>query len=305
MSKPLACLGLGIFCPIKEVLGIFEEIPYKQVQRKRNKGIFGKVNPMLLSLMSLTFVIHFIDTLAYSVRLNSVKSGKFALSMSLFNIFVLVSRTANMFQAPLIGALIGLSIASQADPIKEVRLVILSATIGTLIGILFIPTFLRLFPKAVDRLEIKGSVPSIVVEALSIANIKRMVKNTKKPQKRMIHRLRYREIPKRLLILNTMITAIYTVGVISAYYAAFFVDEEFRLSASASSGMINGVATILLTLLVDPQSAIITDQSLRNKRPYGDVKALVILLIGTKLFGTLIGQILIYPAAMIIASFYK
>ncbi|WP_419392962.1 lipid II flippase family protein [Cytobacillus praedii] len=69
--------------------------------------------------------------------------------------------------------------------------------------------------------------------------------------------------------------------------------------------MINGVATILLTLLVDPQSAIITDQALRKKRPYGDVKALVVMLIGTKLLGTLIGQILIYPAAILIASFYK
>jgi len=259
---------------------------------------------MLLSLMGLTLVIHLVDTLAYSVRLNSVKSGKFALSMSLFNIFVLVSRTANMFQAPLIGALIGLSISMESDPLKDIRMVIFSATIGTLIGIILIPTFLKLFSKAVDRLEIKGSVPSIVVEALNISNIKRMVKNTTKPQKKMFRSLRYKEIPKRLLILNTMITAIYTIGVISAYYAAFFVEEEFRLSASASSGMINGIATILLTLLVDPQSAIITDQALRNKRPYGDVKALVILLIGTKLLGTLIGQILIYPAAIIIASFY-
>lgn len=66
----------------------------------------------LLGLIALTFVIHLIDTLAYSVRLNSVKSGQMALSFSLFNIFVLVARTANTFQAPLIGGIIGASIAS-------------------------------------------------------------------------------------------------------------------------------------------------------------------------------------------------
>ncbi|TKC19025.1 lipid II flippase Amj family protein [Robertmurraya kyonggiensis] len=260
---------------------------------------------MLFSLMGLTLVIHLVDTLAYSVRLNSVKSGKFALSMSLFNIFVLVSRTANMFQAPLIGGLIGISIAKGIDPQNDIRWVILSSTIGTILGIVLIPTFLKIFSKAVDRLEVKGSVPSIVVEALSISNIKRIVKNTTKPRKMMFRSLRYREIPKRLLLLNTMITAIYTIGVLSAYYAAFFIDEEYRLAASASSGMINGIATILLTLLVDPQSAIITDQAIRDKRPYGDVKALVILLIGTKLLGTLIGLLLIYPAAIIIARFYS
>lgn len=260
---------------------------------------------MLLSLMGLTLVIHLVDTLAYSVRLNSVKSGKFALSMSLFNIFVLISRTANMFQAPLIGGLIGFSIIKGIDPINDIRLVILSSTIGTVLGIVLIPTFLKVFSKAVDRLEVKGSVPSIVVEALSISNIKRIVKNTTKPRKKMFHSLRYREIPKRLLLLNTMITAIYTIGVLSAYYAAFFIDAEYQLAASASSGMINGIATILLTLLVDPQSAIITDQAMRDKRPYGDVKALVIMLIGTKLLGTLIGQVLIYPAAIIIARLYS
>ncbi|WML46622.1 lipid II flippase Amj family protein [Neobacillus sp. PS3-34] len=258
----------------------------------------------LTELIVLTLIVHLIDTLAYSVRLNSVKSGKFALSISLFNIFVLVSRTANMFQAPLIGGLIGISILKHHDPLSDIRLVILAATIGTLIGIVFIPTFLKLFSKAVDKLEVKGSVPSIVVEALSVNNMKRIVKSTTRPRKRMVSRLRFREIPKRFLILNTMITAIYTIGVVSAYYAAFFVDDKYRLAASASSGMINGVATILLTLLVDPQSAIITDQAMRSKRPYGDVKALVIMLIGTKLLGTLIGQLLIYPAAQIIASFY-
>lgn len=260
---------------------------------------------MLFGLMGLTLIIHLVDTLAYSVRLNSVKSGKFALSISLFNIFVLVSRTANMFQAPLIGGLIGISILEEVDPLKDIRLVIFSSTLGTIMGIILIPTFLKLFTKAVDKIELKGSVPSIVVEALSISNLRRIVKSTTKPRKKMISSLRYKEIPKRFLILNILITAIYTIGVISAYYAAFFVEEEYRLAASASSGMINGVATILLTLLVDPQSAIITDQALRKKRPYGDVKALVIMLIGTKLIGTLLGQILIYPAAIIIASFYK
>ncbi|MGE6257297.1 lipid II flippase Amj family protein [Heyndrickxia sporothermodurans] len=259
----------------------------------------------LVALIALTIVIHLIDTLAYSVRLNSVKSGKYALSLSLFNIFVLISRTANMFQGPLIASIIGISIVKGVNPKFEVHLVTLAATIGTLIGIICIPTFLKIFSKAVDKLDIKGSVPSIVVEALHLNNIKRMVRSTTKPKKSMWSKLRYKEIPKRFLLLNTFITAVYTIGVLSAFYASYYVSEEYRLAASASSGMINGVASILLTLLVDPKSAIITDQALRGKRPYGDVKALVIMLIASKLLGTLLGQVLLYPAARIIASFYS
>ncbi|WP_339059905.1 lipid II flippase Amj family protein [Tepidibacillus marianensis] len=259
----------------------------------------------LINLIILTVVIHLVDTLAYSVRLNSVKSGQVALSFSLFNLFVLVSRTANTFQAPLIGSIIGISITQGIDPITDMRKVIFASTVGTIVGVFFIPTFLKIFESGVRKLEISGSVPSLVVEALNVNNIKRIVKRATKPSKSMIQRLRYREIPKRFLLLNAVVTGIYSVGVLAANYSALLVTEENRIAAAASSGMINGIATILLTLFIDPKSAIITDQALRGKRPYGDVKALVVLLIFTKIVGTLLGQVLFLPAAEIIAGFYK
>ena len=40
----------------------------------------GKI---LIQLIILTSVIHIVDTLSYSVRLNSVKTGQMALSFSL------------------------------------------------------------------------------------------------------------------------------------------------------------------------------------------------------------------------------
>ena len=247
----------------------------------RRKGC-GSLERSLVELIILTSIIHLVDTLAYSVRLNSVKSGQVALSFSLFNLIALVSRTANTLQAPLIAGIIGISISQGLNPVMDMRIVIFSSTIGTLIGVLLIPSFLRIFEKAVNRLEVTGSVPSLVVEALQINNIKRIVKSVSKPSKTMLERLRYREIPKRLLILNSLVTGIYTVGVLAATYSATLVTAEYRLAVVASSRMINGVASILLTLLIDPKSAMITDQALRGKRPYGDVKALVVLLITSK-----------------------
>lgn len=258
-----------------------------------------------LQLMALTFTVHFIDTLAYAVRLNAVRSGQFALSTSLFNVFVLISRTANTLQGPLIGSLIGFSISNNYNPILEIHKIVFSATIGTIAAIIFIPTFLKIFAKAVNRLELTGSIPGIVVQALSINNIKKIALEATLPKKHMLQKLRFKEIPKRILIFNMLITGIYTVGVLSAFYAATLVAPEHQLSASASSGLINGVASILLTLFVDPQAAIITDQAITGKRPTDDVKALVILLLITKILGTLLGQFLIMPAATIIASFYK
>ncbi|MCG9968952.1 lipid II flippase Amj family protein [Pelotomaculum terephthalicicum JT] len=259
----------------------------------------------LYGLMALTFIIHTTDTLSYSVRLSSVKSGQFALSVSLFNIFVLFSRTANMLQGPLIGVLIGTSVTTGIDPINDIRKVVFASTGGTLAGIVLTPTFLRIFLYAVARLESTGSVPLLIIQALSVNNIKLIAKNGVLPSKQTFQNIRCRDIPKRLLLFNTLLTAVYTVGVLSAFYSATLVAPEYQLAASSSSGMINGVATILLTLVVDPRSAIITDQAFRGDRPYGDVKTLVVLLMGTKLLGTLMGQVILIPAANLISCFYR
>ncbi|OPX85881.1 MAG: hypothetical protein A4E53_03360 [Pelotomaculum sp. PtaB.Bin104] len=259
----------------------------------------------MYELIALTFIIHTIDTLSYSVRLSSVKSGQFALSTSLFNVFVLISRTANMLQGPLIGALIGTSIAMEIDPVYDIRKVVFASTGGTLAGIVLIPTFLKIFHFAVARLETTGSVPLLIIQALSINNIKLIAKNSVMPSRETFQNIRYHDIPKRLLVFNTLLTAVYTVGVLAAFYSATLVAPEYQLAASSSSGMINGVATILLTLVVDPRAAIITDQAFRGNRPYSDVKTLVVLLIGAKLLGTLLGQVILIPAANLIAGFYE
>ena len=55
----------------------------------------------LLFLCFLTFVIHLIGTLAYSVRIAGVRTGRIAVSLALFSILALVSRTSTSFLQPL------------------------------------------------------------------------------------------------------------------------------------------------------------------------------------------------------------
>src|SRR5258707_14650136 len=54
----------------------------------------------LLFICFLTLVIHIVGTLAYAVRIAGVRTRRIAISFSLFNILVLVSRTSNSFQGP-------------------------------------------------------------------------------------------------------------------------------------------------------------------------------------------------------------
>lgn len=259
----------------------------------------------IYQLFVSTFIIHIIDTFAYSVRLNSVKSGQFALSNTLFNLFYLISLTAHTLQAPLIGGLMDSAISQGIDPLLSIRKVILVATAGTLFGILLTPTFLKIFFSAVNKLEQTGSVPSVVIDALKFRSIHRFIKSITFPSKKMLNHLPYRKIPASLIVLNALVTGIYTIGVMSAYYATLLVDAQHRLAASASAGIINSAANIIFMFFVDPKSSIITDQALKGNRPYNDVKALVVMLMSAKLIGTVIGQVLLIPVAKAIADIYK
>ena len=252
-----------------------------------------------------TFIIHIIDTFAYSVRLNSVKSGQFALSNTLFNLFYLISLTAHTLQTPLIGCLMDSALNQSINPLPSLRQIIWVATFGVFCGIILTPSFLKFFSKAVKNLERSGSVPSVVIDALRFCSVRRLIRIVALPSRVMVNNLPFQRIPKELIALNALVTGIYTVGVMSAYYAALLVDGQHRLAASASAGIINSAANIIFMLFVDPKSSIITDQALKGNRPYEDVKALVVMLMSAKLIGTIMGQLLLIPVARVIASIYQ
>jgi hypothetical protein len=257
-----------------------------------------------LELMVLMFLMTCVDTLTYTVRLNAVKSGQFALSSSLFNIFVLVTRTANNLLLPAVGALADVSIVHHVNPIWNFRQIVFAATIGACVGGLLVPTFVRVFAVALRRLETVGSIPVLLMQSLSVQNIKRIGKEATLPNRGSFRSVRFRQIPKTFLLLNIIVTGVYTISLLAVNYAGTMVSVDHRLAVVNASGAISGVATILLTLLVDPKSAMITDQAMRGQRPYGDVKALVVMLIGTKILGTLFGQLIFVPAAVIVAHIY-
>lgn len=72
--------------------------------------------------------------MAYPVRIVGVRTGRIAISFALFNIFVLISRTANAFQAPLLAKTIESSIAEGTSNslLYIFRWILISATIATI-----------------------------------------------------------------------------------------------------------------------------------------------------------------------------
>lgn len=258
----------------------------------------------LAIIFLLTVIIHMVDTFSYSVRVAAVRTKRLAMALSLFNIIVLFARTANMIQAPLLGSLVDFSIAHGTVFAlqDEFRFLILAATIGTVLGALMIPTFVSIFVRGITKLEDTGSVPKLLITGTSRRGAKAIRNSITYPSRKMFRNLRVANIPKTFLILNVVITSVYTIGILSSIYAGAMLPA-YRLTASQLSGIINGGATILFALLVDPKAALITDQAMGGERKTQDVNAMVAMLVGGKIFGTLLAQLIFLPAAALIVYF--
>ena len=82
-------------------------------------------------------------TLAYAARIAGVRTRRIAISFSLFNILILVSRTSNSFQRPFLAKRIESNIAGGVSQglLGDFRWMIGSATLATIVGAALIPKF--------------------------------------------------------------------------------------------------------------------------------------------------------------------
>lgn len=271
----------------------------------------------LAAVVILTALIHLVSTLAYSVRLSGVRTGRLAIATSLFSIVSLTAQTANTIQGPLLTKMVERLIyqfngtpeypAQAAALAGTFRVVLWFATVGTLAGVLLTPTFVNLFTRTIYAFEQAGSIFAMTRKLISLGKISRATASLRPPRPQMVaEAIRMgrddpeRRIPPWLLALNAGIVALFTTGVLSSIYAGVLIPE-LRTTASSLSAIINGAGTILLAMVVDPTTAVITDQAMRGDRPEGDVKAMVAWLVISRVAGTVLAQALFYPGAWLIA----
>ena len=106
------------------------------------------MDKQLVFICFLTFVIHLIGTLAYSVRIAGVRTKRIAVSLALFSILVLVSRTSNSFLGPFLAKRVESNLAGGVadNLLSDFRWLLISASVATLVGAFLIPTFQRARP---------------------------------------------------------------------------------------------------------------------------------------------------------------
>ena len=268
----------------------------------------------LVIALVLNCAVQAIQIGAYAARLAGVRTGRIGTSISLFNLFVTASRFANLIYAPMLGTISDRAAHAVRNPLYsdavlhqfevQVRLIVLAGTLGTILGALLLPTFTYLFVRGVGAFERLGSVPRAILRIGDPRVIGDVLRTMRVPPANLLNRFKIHHLPAGLLVGNVVVTGIYAIGVVAAIYASV-LDPAVARTATLLSGIVNGIATIAFTLIVDPTSAYITDQAVKGERPVDDVKAMVFYLALTAIVGTLLSQLILYPAALFIGSVAK
>ncbi|WP_150843860.1 MULTISPECIES: lipid II flippase family protein [unclassified Clostridium] len=261
------------------------------------------MSTQIIIVLVLNFIIAIIGTLAYSVRLVGVRTGKIAITFAVFNILSLVSRTALTFQAPLLTKFVENSTGGN-DVLNLFKLIIIVSGIATLVGAFLIPTFQRLFYKGVIRFSIDKSIPKLIMHSFSKAGVHYMRDCISIPVKESVTKINFKKLPLKIIIYNIIAVAILTVGALAPIYAGTIVPD-LRATCITLSSVINGFATILMSIFIDPQLSIMTDDVIDGKCPEEDFRSCVIAMIGSKTIGTFAALPLLIPASYIIVFVAK
>jgi Protein of unknown function (DUF2837). len=221
----------------------------------------------IIIVLILTFIIYVISTLSYSVRIVGVRTGRIAISFAVFNIFALISRTANSIQAPLMAKTIESTIktGNPENLLYIFRWIIFSTTLATITGALLMPTFIKVFGKAVESFSIYRSIPRLLLHGFSKSGIEQFKNSVTKPKKENLQQLKsFNMIPKKIILLNTVAFAVSTVGILASLYAGC-LNPELRTTCSTLSAVINGFSTILMFIFIDPFISMLTDDVIKRR----------------------------------------
>lgn len=261
------------------------------------------MDAQLIVVCLLTAAINLIGTLAYGARIAGVRTRRIAMSFALFNILVLVSRTANGFLGPFLANRIEdrLTHGGGAQLEGDFRLVILSASVAVFAGILLVPTAQRIFSTAIGSFRHHRSTARMVLRTATPQGLRLIrrsvsipVRSNLKDARRLLRQWRW------VLLGNMTAQALLTVGVLASLYAGF-LNPQFRVTASQMSAIVNGLATILLFALIDPQISILTDDVIDGRVAEPTFRRAIVWISLSRLAGTITAQAIFLPAAWLVA----
>ncbi|MFI5149446.1 MAG: lipid II flippase family protein [Bacteroidia bacterium] len=259
---------------------------------------------MIPIVLILTFLIHLILTSAHAVPLTAVRTKRITTSFALFNLVLLVSRTAVSLQSPLLAKWIerhmrlGLNVDTGVF-----RLIILMSTLGTLVGAFLIPSFQRLLAKAVMKFHIKKSISKLIYFGLTKSSFEQWRAQISLPGSDNFKVSSYamNDFPYKIFFLSMIMNALIATGILSSLYAGF-IDPSVRATSSTLVAVVNGGAVIIFMIFIDPYISLLTDGVVNDNVPESTFRKTIRILVVSRVLGTVLAQFLFVPFAYLITN---
>lgn len=293
-----ALLGLAVF-----PLGI-ELVRWATLSIGSHGGDFSHG---LWFVVLLNVIFAMLASTTYSARVSAVLTRRVATAIAVYNLFFLVTRLAGQVYAPILGSMADHVVQSPEQGLASLevmfRWVLGGASLGALLGWLLMPTFIEVYNHAVRQLDrAGGSFPEVFWRTLAPRRWGVVLGCLRWPSTFGITLADVRRLPQGFLWGNVLVLAVHTIGVMAAIYAGAQLSESLSRTATLLSSVVNGVATITLSVIVDPTTARITDRCVDGERPEKDIYAMALALMAGMFVGTLFSQLLLTPAAWVIAA---
>lgn len=260
----------------------------------------------ILLLCVFLGVTHLVSTLSYGVRIAGARTGRIAFCLSLFNLLVLVSRSANTLLTPSLSKRVESQLdGSSATLEADFHWLITTATLATILGLIAIPTFQRYISSMVSAFDRFPSIGRLTVHAFSPAGWSALHTSWTIPSLGNLSSFKSgMRLPWSVFFLNVGGTALLTTGVLSSLYAGVFAPE-LRMTTGQLSAVVNFAGTILLFAFVDPYLSYITDSAAADgaDADAGDtqLRAAVLGMGLSRVLGTALSHFLLVPGAKLVA----
>ena len=236
------------------------------------------------------------------MRIAGIRTRRIAVSLALFSIFMLVSRTSNSFLGPFLAKRVesNLSGAAVTNLLWDFRWLLISSSIATIVGAVLIPTFQRVFCRAVQHFQQHRSIPKLILHGFFKGGLSYVKDVASVPAAANVTGLRNGNgVSLSITLLNVAAVALWTVGVFAALYAGV-LDPSVRVTSSTLSSIINGGATVMMAIFIDPHMSAMTDDVVEGRVSESQFRRAVVWLVGSRLAGTLLAQLLLVPSALLI-----
>jgi hypothetical protein len=259
------------------------------------------------SIVLLNAALTALASTTYAARVSAVQTRQVATALSIYNLFFLVTRLSVQVYAPMLGSLADHLARSRQLAQLEVlyRWVLAGATLGALLGLLLLPSFVEIINRAIQQLDRRGSIPAVLLACLNPRCWPTILSSFRLPGLLGVRLadLRQPNFPRTFLYGNVLVLSVHSVGLMAAIYAGAELGPEHPASGAATllSSVVNGVATITLSLVVDPTLARVTDQCVSGQRDPAQIRTAAVFLLLGMLVGTVLAQVVFRPASSLIS----